>query len=217
MENENTAKSCLQTLLSGDYTRINEQPILDQCKQLFTKLSESEFLEEAFLDVVQAFNKMWNLKNEKTLDFSNKTVAAQVFLELTRVIVKLCEGSQKFANEIFNYGIIYNIAKDLNEWLTNFNSKHFEDKSTILYLTLNYFRIIALIARFEELNYSVACQARGINLPGIIQTFLENWCELNFICALVPFLAPVHQKKSNFKVKVIFDYILIKISKFSNC
>ena len=189
MANESTEKSCLQTLLAGDYTRINVQQILDQCKQLFTKLSESESLskedEEAFLDVGQAFGKMWNLKDEGTLDISEETVAAQVFLELTRMIVKLCEQSLKLASAVFNYGIISQIAIDLYEWPTSFKSKLLEDKSTIFHLTLNYFRIIALIARFEELNYDVACEARGLNFPDIIQTFLEDWgCELNFHCAL---------------------------------
>ena len=165
---------------------INVKPVLDQCTQLFTKLCESESLskelEDALLDVGQAFDKIWDLKDKGTMDIRNETVAAQVFLELTRVMAKLCERSLKIASAIFNDGFLRRIANDLNDWPTSFKSKLLDDKSIILHLSLNYLRIVALIARFEEINYDVVSEARGLNFPDILQTILEVRCELNYFC-----------------------------------
>ena len=178
-------KSIFQTLSSGDYTLIKLQPFYEQCKQQILKLSELKSLsneqEEALLDVGLAFDKMWDLKEKGSFNISIETDDTKVFLELTRLVVKLCERSQVLASAIFKSGIIKHIASDLCDWHISFKLELISNESSIVFnLTLNYLRIIVLIARFENIKSEVINEARGINLPDIVETHLGNLYELTF-------------------------------------
>ena len=178
MSDPSSVKSCLQTLSSGDFSKINAQQILDQCKQL-NKLSQNDPLSpelvDAFAGVGVAFAKVWDLKDANKIDINKQdSVATQVFSELTRIVINLSEHSSRLASAMFSAGVVNCVSLDLGAWSTGFESKLRDENTPVLKFTLQFLRIIALIARFEELNYQVSLQTRGLNLPAVVKLFLKN-------------------------------------------